>query len=663
MKHTFNLRIRADKPLHPVSSMLFGLFLEDINYSCDGGLNANLVNNYSFDGIYLSRKRYGEFRAFLFKPDPKPAIDRLRYWHVDRGVLESRHDGAITPESWYARLSVDGHRPLENHGYNGGTADSNRCAMAIAVGQTYRLGCWLRTPDFQGCIEASVTDAAGQPLTDSVSLAGSVDWRECAASLTGIRSGYGKLVLRFEGTGDIDLDGVSLVADDHWGRDNPKWRQGKLRRDLVEALRDLRPRFLRFPGGCIVEGNGPGNEYDWRDTVGPLLARKPKYNLWGGHLKDGGYSQSYQIGFYEYFLLCEDLGMEPLPTLFAGLNCQFRSRHRVEIAGDDFEQRVIAQYLDLIDYAKGDPATSPWAALRAEAGHPEPFNLNYIGIGNENHGRHYLQSFALIKRAVESRCSGMTCVMASGAFPKGEAFDDIWATARRDYPDVIIDEHCYARPAWFIAQHSRFDRYDRQGPKAYMGEYAANFPMGIRPMALKPNCYETALAEAVFLAGLERNSDVVAMSSYAPLLSLSEAAQWPHNLINFNPAHVLLTANYFVQKLFSATVGTLVVAVEGDLPEGVFTSATATDGQLIIKLININPFAVEATLDLPEIPDGPVTIEYLQSDNLKDSQWHVFAGKPRYCVEPGQIILSVRAGKVVMELDRYGIYAVRVDLF
>lgn len=662
MKNTFNLRIDADKALHPVSSMLFGLFLEDINYSCDGGLNANLVNNYSFDGIYLSRKRYGEFRAFLFKPDPQQAVDRLRYWHVDRGRLESRHDGAITPESWYARLSVDGCSRLENHGYNGRTADSRRCAMAISAGQTYRLGCWLRTPDFQGCIEASVTDVAGQPLTDSVSLAGSVDWHECAARLTGIRPGYGKLVLRFEGTGDIDLDGVSLVADDHWGRDNPKWRQGKLRRDLVEALRELRPRFLRFPGGCIVEGNGPGNEYDWRDTVGPLLARKPKYNLWGGHLKDGGYSQSYQIGFYEYFLLCEDLGMEPLPTLFAGLNCQFRSRHRVEIAGEDFEQRVLAQYLDLIDYAKGDPATSRWAALRAEAGHPEPFNLNYIGIGNENHGRHYLESFALIKRAVESRCPGITCVMASGAFPKGEAFDDIWATARRDYPDVIIDEHCYARPAWFIAQHGRFDDYDRQGPKAYMGEYAANFPMGIRPMALKPNCYETALAEAVFLAGLERNSDVVAMSSYAPLLSLCEAAQWPHNLINFNPAHVLRTANYFVQMLFSATVGIRVVAVEGDLPEGVYASATATDAQLIVKLININAYSVNANLQLHGVPDGHARIDSLQSDNLKAANAMRFDGEPDYRIAPRRCSSPVRAGEIALELQRFGIYVVVADV-
>jgi alpha-N-arabinofuranosidase len=656
MENSVSLQIDADRVLHDVSPMLFGIFLEDINFSCDGGLNANMVNNASFDGIYLSRKGYGFFRSIIFKPDPHSVVDRLRYWKLSGGQMTSLHDNPVAENSWYARIQVSRQAHLENLGFNGGKGKAGSCAMSIKSGQDYAFSAFARSQGYQGNITAVVTDANGTALTSSAIVTPTADWQQFQLTLSGKQTGYGKLVLRFEGQGTVDLDGISLMTTDTWGKDNPKWSQGKLRRDMVEALRDLKPRFLRFPGGCIVEGNGPGNEYQWKETVGPIINRKGKYNLWAASVPDGGYYQSYQVGFYEYFLLCEDLGMEPLPTVFAGLNCQYRSHHHLETNSPEFQEQVVQNTLDLIEYANGDPATNPWAALRAASGHPEPFGLKYIGIGNENHGEDYLEKFEVVKRAVDARYPGITCVMSAGASPEGEGKEASWDKARSNYPDVCVDEHCYNRPAWFIQGYNRYDDYPRGGAKVYMGEYAANFPMGLPFVSLKPNAYRTALAEAVFLAGFERNSDVVAMSSYAPLFSLCEGSQWPHNLINFNPAHILLTTNYFVQKLYSTTVGDTVVDMQGELPSGVFGSATATKDRLIVKLINTNSYVIQSRLNLSGIPDGPAQVDYLQSDDLQAANAMKFDSAPNYVVKPQHLEIHVQNGMVEMVLKPNSFY-------
>jgi alpha-N-arabinofuranosidase len=325
-----------------------------------------------FDGVYLNRKGYNQ-AAFLLKAEPHAVNDRLRYWNLVGGKLESCHEDPVAENSWCARIQVEGQCRLENLGYNGAERHAGACAMAIQAGQEYEFSCWARSRSYQGTLTVSVTDENGAALTGKVQLTPIGQWQPSSLILSGIKTGYGKLVMQFEGKGAVDLDGISLMSTDTWGKGDPRWSQGKLRRDLVEALRDLKPRFLRFPGGCIVEGNGPGNEYDWKDTVDPVINRKGKYNLWGEKVKEGGYYQSYQVGFYEYFLLCEDLGMQPLPIVFAGLNCQLRSPHGLDTHSLTFQEKVVQNALDLIEYANGDPQANPWAALRAEAGHPEPF--------------------------------------------------------------------------------------------------------------------------------------------------------------------------------------------------------------------------------------------------------------------------------------------------
>jgi alpha-N-arabinofuranosidase len=655
MENDFALNVNAGHVLHDVSDMLFGIFLEDINFACDGGLNANLVNNASFDGIYLSRKGYGMMRSVIFKPEPQKVVDRLRYWNAIGTTLESRHDDPVAENSWYARVTVNGACSLENLGYNGLKKHSGACAMSIQTGQDYAFSCWVRGT-FQGSMSVNVTDENGSALTGTVQVTPKSQWQECKLILPGSKTGYGKLAIQFNGKGSVDLDGIRLMSTDTWGKGDHKWSQGRLRRDLVEALRDLKPCFLRFPGGCIVEGNAPGNEYEWKETIGPVINRKGKYNLWAAQVKGGGYYQSYEIGFYEYFLLCEDLGMQPLPTLFAGLTCQARSNHCVETHSPAFQEQVVQSYLDLIEYANGDPSTNPWAAKRAEAGHPQPFGLKYIGVGNENFGPDYLEKFTVIKKAIDARYPGITCVVSSGTNPQGKDFDATWTNVRKSFPDVRVDEHCYNRPSWFIQGFRRYDAYPREGAKVYMGEYAANFPMNMPLISVKPNSYQTALAEAVFLAGLERNSDVVAMSSYAPLLSLAEGEQWAHNLINFNPANVLLTSNYFVQKMYSTTVGDKVVEMQGEMPSGVYGSATATEGQLILKLVNTNSMGIQVNLHLEGIPDGKAQVEYLQSEDMNAANTLTFKGIPEYVVRPFQNELIVKNGTATLALKPNGFY-------
>jgi alpha-N-arabinofuranosidase len=652
MQRSFMLQVNPEKELHAVSDMLFGIFLEDINFTCDGGLNANLVNNYSFDGIYYTANPKARER---FSNENREMVDRLRYWQVSDGKMASCHDDPLAENSWFARVSSEGTCRLENPGYNGGKAHAGKPAMAISATGEYEFACQARSQGFTGSVTVKVVGESGKVLTTEAFFTPTDGWQQQVLMLKGLETGYGKLVIQLEGQGTLDLDAVSLMSADTWSKGDPRWSQGRLRCDMVETLRNLKPKFMRFPGGCIVEGCQPGNEYNWQDTVGPLVNRKSNFNLWGEAVPDGGYNQSYQVGFYEYFLLCEDLGIEPLPMVSAGINCQVRTHGKLDMDSLQFQQEVVQRALDLVDYANGDPGTSLWAKLRAEAGHPKPFNLKYIGIGNENFGDDYLEKFALVKKAIDEKFEGITCVLSCGLMPQGKNFKKTWQKARTELSNVRVDEHKYMFPRWFFKNAARYDNYSRGDAKVFMGEYAANFMV----FGLKPNSYETALAEAAFMTGLERNSDVVAMSSYAPLFSLAEGQQWQHNLINFNPAHMLLTANYFVQKMFSTTVGDQVVEVSGAQPKGVYTSATSTRERLVIKLVYAGKKALSVHLSLVGIPDGSVQVEYLQSDDLEAANGLTFDGVPHYSVQPQIMEVPVKDGRLELELKPYSVYVLQ----
>lgn len=603
--------VRVSTPSTPldVSSVLYGLFLEDINFAADGGLNANLVNNYTFDGAYLDRSNgYSQLGAVIFKKKAHALSDPLRHWGAT-GTLESLRDGGVTESAAFARLHVTGTADLVNHGYPG-----DGPSMGIRAGVTYTFRALVRTDGFTGSIEAALVDGLGTALASAPIIETAPGWRTVTALLTAPVNTLASLRIRATGSGAIDFDQIELIPGDHWGAGDQRWSQGVLRRDLVEALAALKPAFMRFPGGCIIEGVGNGNQYDWRQTVGPLVDRSTKYSLWGEGRKNGDYSQSNQVGFYEYFLLCEDLGMEPVPVVWAGLSCQYRSDECTSMHSAEFDD-VVRAATDLLEWATGDPATNRWAALRAEAGHPEPFPLRYIGIGNENHGAEYLAHFDAIKAAIDERLPGLRVILAAGAFPKGAAFE-LSHTHAADNPHLIVDEHSYAAPSWFIDQSTRYDSYPRRASRVMVGEYAA-YPI-TAPSAMigryAPNRWQSAVAEAAFLTGVERNADVVEMTCYAPLFANIQAKQWRHNLIEFTPWAVQPTVNYDVQQLFGEALGTQSRTVDVTGAAGVFASATATGDDTIIKLVNTTARAQTLSIEVDGAADAPATLVVLDAD-------------------------------------------------
>ena len=643
--------VKIGKETHEVSPLLYGLFLEDINFSCDGGLNTNLVANHSFDGVYMD-PAFDQMASMETKTPPDIYPDRLRYWETEDADAKSMSENPASEKNpWYARIEISGSGSMRNRGYNGGLQNIGKNAFSIRQGHRYEVSAYLRSVTFYGKVSVAVKDDAGKLLTEKIQLTPDSVWSKSCRTAEGLCSGRGFLEIEFEGSGILDLDCVTFSDTDVWGKGDPRWSGGHFRRDMVETLKELHPKFLRFPGGCIVEGQYPGNEYSWKNTVGPVIDRIPEVNLWGALVGDKGYTQSYQIGFYEYFLLCEDLGIEPLPIVWAGINCQFRSKEALKTESADFSSKVTQNALDLIEYANGDPETSKWAKLRADAGHPEPFHLKMIGIGNENYGPDYHEKFSVVKKAVQERWPDMKCILSSGAFPDGKAFEDTWRAAKADFPDVNIDEHFYKSNEWFYQQIHRYDDYDRNTAKVFVGEYAANDIMTPH----KTNTFGSALAEAAFLTGVERNSDVVVMTSYAPLFSMSEGMQWAHNLIWFNPEHILKTPNYFVQQMFGAHLGKEVLDCEGELPADVYISATADQEKYYIKLVNAGNKEASVRLQFDGKTENKAWGLCMHSDDLECVNELSFFGSPIYHVKPESREISCEDGAADCTLLPYSI--------
>lgn len=636
---------------HKVSPLLFGLFLEDISFSCDGGLNTNMVNNHSFDGVYMERS-YSQMDAVMTKTAPKTVPERLRYWEVTGEKISSMKENPASKKNpWYARVDVKSCCTLRNRGYNGGQANQGECAMSVKNGHTYEISAYLRKLDFEGTISVSVVNEEGELLTDKITLTAESNWAKKEGRLNGLKAGRGMLEIDFIGNGTIDVDCIILSDEDVWGKGDRRWTGGHFRRNMVEALKELNPTFLRFPGGCIVEGAYPGNEYQWKNTVGPVIDRIPEVNLWAETFEEKGYSQSYQIGFYEYFLLCEDLCMEPLPIVWAGLNCQFRSIETLKTDSPEFEEQVVRNALDLIEYANGDPNESEWARLRAAAGHPEPFGMKMIGIGNENYGKDYHEKFGIVKKAVQEKYPDMVCIMASGAFPKGDDFDETWKIAKEKFQDVRIDEHFYKKEEWFYQQVNRYDNYERGTAEVFVGEYACND----LEEPHKPNTYRSALAEAAFLTGIEKNSDVVAMTSYAPLFSMSGGMHWNHNLIWFNPEHIMKTPNYYVQQMFGAHLGESFFDTEGVLPEQVYLSVTGDAKKYYIKLVNAGENAQTVAIEFNEQLETCAQHICMQTDDLECANELSFTGEPIYHICPTYQVTACEDKELICHLEAHSI--------
>jgi len=555
------LVIQTDQPGARISPSMWGIFFEDINLGADGGLYAELVKNRSF-----------EF------PDPLMGWQALSN-PAGAGTIEVREDNPLTPANpHYLRLRVT------EPGQGWGVANEGFRGMGLRRGANYRFSIQARQAGGGSPrLRIELASATGSRLAVSILDHFGNTWQTRTALLrAGATDAKAQLRLVMEGTGTLDLDMVSLFPEHTW-----KDRPNGLRADLVQLLAELKPGFVRFPGGCIVEGHWLTNRYQWKTTIGPVAERKLIMNRWNDEFKHRptpDYYQSFGLGFFEFFQLCEDIGAAPLPILNCGMACQFNSG---ELAPVDQLEPYIQDALDLIEFANG-PASSRWGAPRAAMGHPQPFHLTMLGVGNEQWGSQYFERYERFATALRAQHPEIKLVAGAGPSPADERFNLAWARLRELKAD-IVDEHCYDKPAWFLDHANRYDQYDRNGPKVFMGEYAAQSVQTVSPD--NRNDWGCALAEAAYMTGLERNADVVVMSSYAPLLAHVDGWQWTPDLIWFDNRRAFASPSYYVQQLFSRNRGDFVLPTRltgvGATPR-LYASASRDQahGEIILKFVN-----------------------------------------------------------------------------
>jgi alpha-L-arabinofuranosidase len=577
-KRPVAITIQAGRPGARINPLMWGVFFEDINFGADGGLYAELVKNRSF-----------EF------PDPLMGWTRISP-SLARGELSIRTDKPFDDANpHYLRIESEGTAPfgVANEGFRG---------IGLVEGEYYDFSAQIRGVSGAPLVNIQLYGSDGTLLASALLKGFSSGWKKYTATLRpNDTDPKARLQIVLEGRGAVDLDFVSLFPRHTW-----KNRPGGLRADMVQMLADMKPGFLRFPGGCIVEGSVLERRYQWKNTIGPVEKRRLLINRWNYefiHRPTPDYFQSFSLGFFEYFQLCEDIGAEPLPILNCGMACQFNSG---ELCPMDELDTYIQDALDLIEFANG-PAYSSWGAKRAAMGHPWPFNMKLLGIGNEQWGPQYIERYARFAKVLKEKHPEIQLIAAAGPLPDDERFHFIWSEMRKLKAD-IVDEHCYANPVWFFANNHRYDKYERKGPKVFMGEYAAQ---SVAMVSTKNrNTLECALSEAAYLTGLERNADVVHMASYAPLFGHVDAWQWTPNLIWADNLRTYGTPNYYVQQLFSCNRGDVVLPTQlegikksASGVENLYASATRDDkaGEIILKVINATAGAIPAKIDLKDV--------------------------------------------------------------
>jgi alpha-L-arabinofuranosidase len=592
---TRNITVELNKPGARIPKTLFGLFFEDINFGADGGLYPERVKNRSFE---FPNPMMG------WKPlDPRDTTGQLQIF--DAGSIKD------TPNSHYLRIKA----PAGNKRF--GIVNEGFRGIGVQQGNDYRFSVKARRIDGSPTLRVEVVD--GGRVIGETQVSGFTNlWKTYTAAVrTSSTSNKAQINLILEGGGAVDVDLVSLYPKDTWQN-----RPNGLRTDLVKLLKELKPGFLRFPGGCIVEGRTLDQRYQWKTTIGGLDERRLIINRWNTEFNwrlTPDYFQSFGLGYYEYFLLSEDIGAEPLPILNCGMACQFNSS---ELAPLEDLDHYIQDAIDLIEFANA-PVTTRWGRKRAEMGHPKPFNLKMIGIGNEQWGPQYVERYEVFAKVLKQKYPNIALVSSVGPAPDGERFDYLWQQMRALKAD-LVDEHYYSAPKWFRENAGRYDSYPRTGPKVFAGEYAAQ-SVGIASPDNRNN-WECALSEAAFITGLERNSDVVQMSSYAPLFGHVDAWQWTPNLIWFDNLRSFGTANYQVQKMFGTNQGTrqLPVLLDGSTKNGVndLYASVAVDeqsGEVILKVVNTGSSSSEVRITLTGATGAGKTgtALILQSSDLK----------------------------------------------
>jgi len=632
------ITVKVNQRFNTVPPSMWGIFFEDINFAADGGIYAELVKN----------------RSFNFN-DP---LMGWKWINKDGGKGDYRlynSGDLLRPNKRYVRMQSTGDNGsygLSNEGFRG---------IGLKKDAGYRLTVSARNGDsnIAANLVVELVDSTGNVLAENQISGITKDWKKYEIILKPLKTeANARLNVLVKGIGLVEIETVSLFPVDTW-----KGRKNGLRNDLVQLLADMKPGFVRFPGGCIVEGRELATRYQWKKTVGDLTERELIVNRWNTEFKHRStpdYFQSFGLGFYEYFLLSEDIGAEPLPILNCGMACQYNTSELADMKDLD---PYIQDALDLIEFANG-AVTTQWGKLRASMGHPEPFNLKMIGVGNEQWGLQYIERFKKFNSTLKEKHPEIKLITSAGPGPDGDRFTYLWDELVKLKAD-FVDEHYYQSPSWFLKNASRYDAYPRKGPKVFAGEYAAHSKGQADPTSR--NNWESALAEASFMTGLERNCDVVQMCSYAPLLAHKDAWQWNPDLIWFDNLNAVATPNYFVQKLFAANKGSYTVSILKDKEviagkDSIYASATIDEAskELILKLVNISGKSVPLKLSFAggSVKSQNATMEVLKNKDL--TAWNSFSNPLNVGIGLQKVKVSGRS--LMLSLDESSVNVLRIKL-
>lgn len=630
--------VNAAKSEGKISPTMWGVFFEDINMGADGGIYAEMVKNRSFE---------------FLKPLMGWAVKGDKIKEGDLLVLNRQDAHLANPRFLRATIkdAAKGQAGLANEGFKGG--------MGIKKDLEYEFSLMYRQQNQGVTLHVELVDEQNNILGTGVLKPTDVSGKWAKQELNfraTSTAAKAKLNIWFEGDGVLDMDMISLFPADTW-----KGRKKGMRADMIQMLADMKPGFIRFPGGCIVEGTDLANRYQWKKTIGPIEERQLIMNRWNtefAHRPSPDYFQTFGLGFFEYFQLAEDIGAEPLPILNCGMACQFNT---AEVVPLDQLDPYVQDALDLIEFANGD-ASSEWGKVRASMGHAEPFNLKYLGVGNENWGPQYIERAKAFQKAIKAKYPKINLIYSSGTDPDSERFHFLDKELRTMGAD-IIDEHYYRSPEWFLKNASRYDSYDRKGAKVFAGEYAAH--VDGKTTGSNRNIWQAAIAEAAFMTGLERNASVVNMASYAPLFANTEGWQWAPDLIWVDNMNIYGTPNYYVQKLFSTNKGTQVASalaagksVSGQ--DGLYVSAVvdSVKKELIVKLVNTRETVQNKQLSLEGLKllasEAQLTIlkGLLTDQNTIDNP---------FAIAPAQIKLKLKGKTAALKLPANSFVMLKVN--